>query len=174
MTLGDAFAGFDEEIPAFPPTYKRNKADRVGLGLDGGCGDYSDIADLLKGFSHTGAEEEEEGSSRPVSTHFASSGSSSGEKRPSEAGSGASSRVLGDSALASPVSPTSDSPSAAPVDIEAPSLELAAFNPSLSSSKTKTKSRVRAILPSCDFFTPRNIFIFPLGIFLCANFPPAF
>lgn len=164
MTLGDAFAGFDEEIPAFPPTYKRNKADRVGLGLDGGCGDYSDIADLLKGFSHTGAEEEEEGSSRPVSTHFVSSGSSSAEKRPSEAGSGAS-RIFGDSALTSSVSPTSDGPSAAPVDIEAPSLELAAFNPSLSSSKTKTKSRVRAIFAVLRIF-PLTCFYFPSRNFL--------
>ena len=53
MQRGDAFTGFSEELPAFPPTYKRTKAGDKG-GSDGGCGDYTDLADFMRGFSHTG------------------------------------------------------------------------------------------------------------------------
>jgi len=53
MMKGDAFTNFAEETPAFPPTYKRTKAEP---GCDGGCGDYTVLADFIRGFSHTGAD----------------------------------------------------------------------------------------------------------------------
>lgn len=54
---GDVFSCFDEELPAFPPTYKRMKAEK---GSDGGCGDYSDLNEFMHGFSHTGADGDKE------------------------------------------------------------------------------------------------------------------
>jgi hypothetical protein len=36
MADGDAFSGFEEPMPCFPPSYKRKKGDR-----DGDCGDYT-------------------------------------------------------------------------------------------------------------------------------------
>eukprot|EP01035_Chromulina_nebulosa_P017241 gene17241-22768_t len=51
MEDGDAFLGFYEPFPCFPPSYKRRK------GLSGDCGDYTDTNAIVKGFSHTGTEE---------------------------------------------------------------------------------------------------------------------
>ena len=58
MQRGDAFTNFGEELAAFPPTYKRTKAEK---GCDGGCGDYTDLQDFMRGFSHTGAVVDSEG-----------------------------------------------------------------------------------------------------------------
>jgi hypothetical protein len=53
MNLGEVFFGFKEVPPRFPPTYKRKK------GAAGDCGDYSTVADLISGYSHTGEEGKE-------------------------------------------------------------------------------------------------------------------
>lgn len=45
---GDAFSGFLEPLPCFPPSYKRRK------GPAGSCGDYTDPIRIVKGYSNTG------------------------------------------------------------------------------------------------------------------------
>lgn len=47
---GDAFAGFDEPLPCFPPSYKRRK------GSKGSCGDYTELKSLVSGYSNLGKE----------------------------------------------------------------------------------------------------------------------
>jgi hypothetical protein len=49
MDDGDAFFGFDEPMPCFPPSYKRKKGK-----VEGDCGDYSTFSAIIKGYSHTG------------------------------------------------------------------------------------------------------------------------
>ncbi len=49
MDDGDAFYGFDEPMPCFPPSYKRKKGK-----TEGDCGDYSTFKFIIKGYSHTG------------------------------------------------------------------------------------------------------------------------
>eukprot|EP01038_Epipyxis_sp_PR26KG_P012324 gene12324-16529_t len=49
MDDGDAFCGFDEPVPTFPPSYKRKKGDE-----EADCGDYTDPAIIIQGYSHTG------------------------------------------------------------------------------------------------------------------------
>jgi hypothetical protein len=50
MEGGDAFLGFFEPLPCFPPSYKRRKNHL------GDCGDYTDIKLLLQGFSNIGQD----------------------------------------------------------------------------------------------------------------------
>jgi hypothetical protein len=71
MDDGDAFYGFDEPMPSFPPSYKRKKGK-----VEGACGDYSNFNMIIKGFSHTGYVENI--LDRPPSTkNIAASSSSS-------------------------------------------------------------------------------------------------
>lgn len=49
MSDGDAFSGFDEPMPCFPPSYKRKKGD-----AEGDCGDYTDPLKIIQGFTNTG------------------------------------------------------------------------------------------------------------------------
>ena len=51
MDDGDAFYGFEEPMPCFPPSYKRRK------GAEADCGDYSEFRMILKGYSNTGEVE---------------------------------------------------------------------------------------------------------------------
>jgi hypothetical protein len=51
MNLGEVYSGFTEPMPRFPPSYKR----KVGYD-EACCGDYSDIMQVLQGFSHIGEE----------------------------------------------------------------------------------------------------------------------
>jgi hypothetical protein len=53
MEDGDAFCGFDEPMPCFPPTYKRKKGDD-----DGDCGDYTDPLKIIQGYTNTGEVQE--------------------------------------------------------------------------------------------------------------------
>lgn len=48
MDDGDAFFGFEEPMPAFPPSYKRRKYG------DADCGDYTSFDTVIKGYSNTG------------------------------------------------------------------------------------------------------------------------
>ena len=49
MKYRDAFCGFEEPLPAFPPSYKRKK----GM-AEGNCGDYTDALEILHGFANSG------------------------------------------------------------------------------------------------------------------------
>lgn len=49
MDDGDAFCGFEEPMPCFPPSYKRRKGK-----VEGDCGDYTDFAGIIRGYSNTG------------------------------------------------------------------------------------------------------------------------
>lgn len=51
MAMGEVYSGFTEPPPRFPPTYKRKKGQ-----LEGSCGDYSELSQVLGGFSHIGEE----------------------------------------------------------------------------------------------------------------------
>jgi hypothetical protein len=51
MDDGDAFYGFLEPMPCFPPSYTRRK------GIEADCGDYSEFRSILKGYSNTGEVE---------------------------------------------------------------------------------------------------------------------
>ena len=55
MNDGLVFEGFFEEGVTFPPSYKRCKGP-----VKGGCGDYTDAAELAKGFSNLRDEDEED------------------------------------------------------------------------------------------------------------------
>lgn len=50
MDDGDAFFHFYEPLPCFPPSYKRKK------GLNGDCGDYTNVKRIMSAFSNTGIE----------------------------------------------------------------------------------------------------------------------
>lgn len=49
MDDGDAFYGFEEPMPTFPPSYKRRKGQ-----VDADCGDYTNFDVVIKGYSNTG------------------------------------------------------------------------------------------------------------------------
>lgn len=51
MDDGDAFFGFEEPMPCFPPSYKRRK------GAEADCGDYTDFKQIIRGYSNTGEVE---------------------------------------------------------------------------------------------------------------------
>jgi hypothetical protein len=53
MSDGDAFLGFEEPMPCFPPSYKRKKGD-----IDGDCGDYTDPLQIIQGYTNTGEVQE--------------------------------------------------------------------------------------------------------------------
>lgn len=52
MDDGDAFCGFEEPMPCFPPSYKRRKGK-----VEGSCGDYTDFSAIIRGYSNTGEVE---------------------------------------------------------------------------------------------------------------------
>lgn len=51
MALGEVYLNFTEPMPRFPPSYKR----KLGM-VEASCGDYSDAAQVVQGFSHLGEE----------------------------------------------------------------------------------------------------------------------
>ena len=53
MADGDAFSGFEEPMPCFPPSYKRKKGDE-----EGDCGDYTDPLRVIQGYTNTGEVQE--------------------------------------------------------------------------------------------------------------------
>jgi endonuclease/exonuclease/phosphatase family metal-dependent hydrolase len=61
MKYKGVFTGFEEPLPAFPPSYKRKKGQ-----TEADCGDYTDALDILRGFTNTGEVDVEEISNSPL------------------------------------------------------------------------------------------------------------
>ena len=82
MDDGDAFSGFEEPMPCFPPSYKRRKGK-----VEGSCGDYTDALITIQGFTNTGEVEE-----LRVPAAAAALGAQAGSAAPAAAAGGGSTR----------------------------------------------------------------------------------